>query len=207
MKTMTKVYIDGENFRHGLSSILVSTGTIASSKELEAFPLRALLEDVLSAGGIEVAYYSSRVKLPKGFTPSEEIIERAREINEYNRKWIAQLVAQNIAHIKAGHLKVKSLDPCRKCGQVREVLQEKGVDVRLAVDIIADTGIAKKGSTLVLMSSDSDLISAVAKAREHGMNIIYLCFGGMVNRALSATANETVTISSAKVLKYYKVAQ
>ena len=199
-----KIYVDGENFRHAVANVLIANGKITGSRDLEGFPLRGLLEDVLDVADLDIAYYSSKVKLPRGYEPSAKILQRASEIREYNRKWVANLISQKIEHIKAGYLKVKSGDACASCGEVSEILQEKGVDVRLAVDIITETHGKKKGTKIALMSSDSDLIPAVDRARKSGIYVIYLCFGEFVNRALSQAADETVTISSTKSIHYFE---
>ena len=198
-----KVYVDGENFRHGLANVLMAEGLIANSRELTAFPLRQVLTDVLAITDLEIAYYTSKIKLPRGYKPSEAILNRASEINEFNRKWTAALLRQDIEHIKAGYLKVKSGEPCRKCGERIEILQEKGVDVRIAVDIVTQISRGKR-SQLALMSSDTDLIPAIDRARKQGVHVVYVCFGEAVNRAVSASVDETITISNAKVAQYFK---
>lgn len=52
---------------------------------------------------------------------------------------------------------------------------EKGVDVRMAVDIVAGA-YEDKYDTAIIVSSDSDLIPAVKHARKHGKKIEYIGF-------------------------------
>ena len=85
-------------------------------------------------------------------------------------------------------------------------MQEKGVDVRRAVDVITEAVVAKKKDKIAIFSSDTDLIPAIDRARANGAYIIYVCFGRAVNRAVSGAANETVSISNAIVEKLYKEA-
>lgn len=197
-----KIFIDGENLRHGLADVLVNAGLISTSRDLRSYPFKNLLIDVLGRDDLEIFYYASRIKLPKGYQPTEHIIQRAVEINEFNRRWIAHLTEQNIEHIKAGYLKVKSTEPCPKCGQISEVLQEKGVDVRLAIDLVGASDESK--GEVGLLSSDSDLIPAVDRVNRSGGKVVYICFADSVNRAMSASASETVAIATSKVVQLYE---
>jgi len=199
-----KIYVDGENFRHGIVKILQEGNLIKDSRAIGVFPLRQLLEDALASKELSIAYYASKVKLPYGYEPTPQIIARANLIKNFNRTWVAQLTAQKIGYIKAGYLKVKSSEPCPNCNYQQEVLQEKGVDVRIAVDLITDSHTSRK--TIALMSSDSDLIPALGRIKNSGVKIIYICFADMVNKAISSTADETVAISTAKVQQIYREA-
>ena len=197
------IYIDGENFRKGITELLVSVGTIKNSREMTAYPLRKLLEDVLAEEELNIRYYASKIKLPQGYSPSQETIKHVDLIKEFTRGWVASLEAQDIEYIKAGSLKVKTAKACRKCGHAQEVLQEKGVDVRMAADIFEDVYV-KKEKLIILMSSDTDLCPVLHKVKKQGAKIIYVCFAARTNRAISAVADETVAISTAKVKKYGK---
>ncbi len=198
-----RVYVDGENFRHGVASILRAKGVVQNSKDVTHFPLRQLLEDVTDAGDLTIAYYAAKIKMPRGYEPTAEVAERASEIRDFSRKWVADLAVQKIEYIKAGYLKVKKSEPCTQCGHKQEILQEKGVDVRIAVDLITDSHITTE-KTIALMSSDSDLIPALDRIRKSGVRIIYICFANAVNRAMSATADETITIATRKVEQLYR---
>lgn len=158
-----KVYVDGENFRKGLTRVLLTEKVIKSSRDIKGFPIRLLLEDVLE---------TSKIKLPNGYQPDEKVIEHVQKIKK-----------------------------CPKCGHTHDLLQEKGVDVRLAVDML-EGAYASKDKTLAIMSSDTDLCPALHKVKKQGKQVIYVCFANATNRAVSAVATETVTISTAKLKKY-----
>jgi uncharacterized LabA/DUF88 family protein len=198
-----KVYIDGENFRHGLSSILKDAGAVGDTNEMVSFPVKALLEDLTESKDLDIVYFASNIKLPSGYSPSEETMARIEEIKKQTRTWAADLVNQGIKYVKAGYLKIKSGKACLNCKLMTEVLQEKGVDVRIAVEIISQA-YDNSDSTLALVSSDSDLIPAMIRAKERGMKIIYICFANRVNKAMSSVASETITISRKKVARYYE---
>jgi len=197
-----KVLIDGENYRKGSAEVLKKERIIAHSKEVLDYDVRGLLSDVLEAAELEISYYSSKIKLPHGYTPSQEILDRVEEIREHARSWVSSLERQGINYLKAGYLKVKSAKPCRNCGETQEVLQEKGVDVRLATDIVEHAFMSPQ-EPIVVMSSDSDLIPALLSAKRKGVHITYVCFAGFVNKAISGTADETVSISTQKVKRYF----
>lgn len=196
-----KVYIDGENFRQGLTELLKESKIIKDSRALTSYPIRKLIEDVLAENGLELSYYASKIKLPKGFKPSQETLEHVEKIQEFNRFWVPNLARQEIEYVKAGSLKVKVAKPCRKCHHKQEVLQEKGVDVRLAVDMLKDV-VDGQQKVVAVFSSDTDLCPALHEIKRRKAKVVYICFSDRTNRAISAVAHETVSISTAKV-KYY----
>ena len=199
---MITVYIDGENFRKNLSRELVSMQVVTSERLLVTYPIRSLVEDVLEASEINIRYYASKIKLPIGYTPSENTLQYIEVIREYIRHWVASLISQSIQYIKAGNLKIRSSKPCRSCGESQEIIQEKGTDVRMALDILESAYEQGDDNTIILASSDTDLCPVIHKVRAKGVRVIYLCFANQVNRALAAACNETVAISEGKLRKY-----
>ena len=179
---MTTVYIDGENFRKNLSRELISMQIITNERLLVTYPVRPLVE--------------------VGYTPSEDTLQHIAAIKEFSRHWVASLTSQNIHYIKAGNLKVRSSKPCRSCGESQEIIQEKGTDVRMALDILESAYEQGGKNTILLASSDTDLCPVIHKVRAKGIKVIYLCFASQVNRALAAACNETVAISEGKLRKY-----
>jgi uncharacterized LabA/DUF88 family protein len=201
-----QVYIDGENCRKGLVRVLQDTGLIHNSREMTTYKLRELLVDVLNSdSGLEINYYASKIKLPHGYTPAADVMAHVNVIRQFTRQWVPTLERQGITYVKAGYLKVKSGTKCPNCGHVQDVLQEKGVDVRVATDVLSAAYTQEK-PTIVLFSSDSDLIPALARAKEQGAKIIYVCFADYVNYAVSRVADETVSIPTEKVKKYFTAA-
>lgn len=198
-----KIYIDGENFRKGLERYLQESGLLQRGQSFKKYQVRKLLEDVVETAGLEIVYYASRVKLPRGYDPSARAVDAANKIKEESRVWLAGIVAQDIALIKAGNLKIKQSKPCSKCQNQQEVLQEKGVDVRLAVDVLEDV-YEHSPSVIGLFSSDTDLCPAIHKAVAKNVKVMYICFANGLNRAVAAASSETITISAEKVKKYFK---
>ncbi len=72
--------------------------------------------------------------------------------------------------------KLKSHDFNYSLGQLMKydgIYHEKGVDVKIAVDMLAAT-YENLCDTICLVSSDTDLIPAVHKAREKGREVVYV---------------------------------
>jgi uncharacterized LabA/DUF88 family protein len=54
-------------------------------------------------------------------------------------------------------------------------IREKGVDVKIAIDVVID-GIEDKYDTAVIVSSDTDLIPAIKYVQSKGKNVEYIGF-------------------------------
>lgn len=198
------VFIDGENFRQNLAAILAEQNIIGSKDEYFEYDIAKLLEDILDRENLDIRYYASEIKAPKGYKPSQNITKQLQKIKEKMRRWVPMLKRQNISYIKAGNLKVKEGKTCRKCKAKNEILQEKGVDVRIALDIL-EASINEANKEIAIVSSDTDLRPSYHKSKQHNTKLIYICFASRINRAVSAACDETITISTAKVKKYHLV--
>jgi uncharacterized LabA/DUF88 family protein len=198
------VYIDGENCRKGLARVLEASGSVAHSRDMKSYKLRELLADALvlpDQAALSINYYASEIRMPNGYTPSPDILSHVQAIKNYNRAWVNSLKSQNINYIKAGYLKVKTSKECRNCHTSQDILQEKGVDVRLAGDML-EAAYEAKVDTIILMSSDTDLCPILHKIKNQGIKIIYICLADSINRAVSAVADQTVTIPIPKVQQF-----
>ena len=198
-----KIYIDGENFRKGLVDVLVNAHILSADQVLRSFDVVGLMRAVTGESKLEIVYYASRLKLPRGYTPSEQMLEYAERIREESRAWLGNLTNQGIKIIKAGNLKIKRAKPCFKCGFEQEILQEKGVDVRLAVDLMSDIS-RNSGAIVGIVSSDADLCPALQRIRESRVRVNYICFSSLINRALAAVSDETTTIPLNTVKRHIK---
>ena len=199
---MRTVYIDGENFRKNLVRSLLESNLLTSERDLLSYQIRNLVEDVLEVKDIDICYYASKIKLPNGYIPSEDILQQVAIIREYSRHWVASLSSQAIRYIKAGNLKIKASKPCRTCHTTQDTLQEKGVDVRIALDILESAYEQGQANTIVIASSDADLCPVIHKVQAKGIRVVYLCFAAHINRAISAVSDETVAISEGKLTRY-----
>lgn len=201
---MITVFVDGENFRQRLTEILEDLGLVKSGASY-SYDVAGLIKDVLGRDDAEILYYASEIKTPVGYTPSIPIKRRITKIKANMRRWVADLSNQGVKYIKAGNLKVKEGRPCTKCHAKQEHLQEKGVDVRLALDVF-EWSLDETNREIIVVSSDTDICPVYhkIKKRNAGISIKYLCFATSVNRAVSAATDETITIPTAKVQKFLK---
>lgn len=195
------VFIDGENFRQNLANILHEAGLIADNGQFFKYDITGLFRDILGDDSLEIRYYASEIRMPKGFEPSPSTTKHLQLIKERMRKWVAMLHAQGITYIKGGNLKIKQGKACWKCGAATELLQEKGVDVRFALDIYEES-LKQANAKIVTVSSDTDICPAYHKAKAQGARITYVCFTNRLNLGTSAACDETITISPITAARY-----
>lgn len=81
-------------------------------------------------------------------------------------------------------------------------LQEKGVDVRMALDML-EIAYKTKDVDIVSVSSDTDLCPSYHKIRKRKRKTTYICFSDSINRAVAAATDEIITITPQKVLHYF----
>ena len=191
----TILYIDGENIRHYLKSVLVAEGIGEKDFNLENFDLSTLFDQVLQ--GLVVAekrYYAAKLRFHKD-TPS-----KSNELILKQRIQKSNLEASGIKFILGGNVRAQDLIVA---GKKKTIFREKGVDVKIAVDIVANS-FDKIVETVILCSSDSDLQPAVKEAIGRGVSVIYLGFEMNPNKGLSYTTNRTILIRNSEVLELHK---
>lgn len=197
-----KVFIDGENMRHRLVSVLEGAHKIKDSEDYFKADLRALIGNNLPEQPEQISYYTTRIRQPD-FDIPETLRDKITSIQESHRRWIAELTNQGIRVVKAGLLKVHENAPCYHCGRRTMVLQEKGVDVRMATEMVLAA--TRDGArTIVVLSSDTDMIPALEVVRAAGTRVIYMCFEDEVNEALKLSTDELVTYSREDIITAYR---
>lgn len=192
----TIVYIDGENAFFQFYDELRRKRKVRYREDLVKFDLKWLLDQALDEGERIDRYYG--VKLQE-VDSSKDLLERTQRMIDHKRRWIGYLSNLGIDFIEAGQLKVREV-PGRKKDYTFE---EKGVDVRLAVDIVEDA-VAQKADHIVLMSSDADLLSAVHAARRHDTKVTYLSHEERTNDTIVGGVDETKTFTSKQILEAFK---
>ena len=185
-------YIDGENFSFRVADILISNGRIKEKNDLAALNIRQLLEKSLGCGDLIIRYYGARVRLVRN-TP--ELEAKTEKFINRNRALRNSLSKQNIEFIESGKLKARDGDTCKKCGNQDLHLQEKGVDVKIAVDMIGDSF---SGRQLYLVSSDTDLLPAI-KASNADITYVALS-GGMTQAICKAVGSKMVVLRESEVI-------
>ena len=192
------VYIDGENFLFRVADILLGEKIIKNKDDITSFDFKGLFENALDAKDLLIRYYGTRLKL---FNQSPELKKKTTKIIDARRKLASSLRKQGIEFVNSGRLKLRDGDRCKKCGHQDLHLQEKGVDVRLAVDIVTES---RRGQELYLVSSDTDLLPAVEKAKSQQTKITYVGFYNNLTTALAKHSTGVVVLREAEVLRAFE---
>ncbi len=191
--------IDGENFVHSVVHSLQQSNAIRTRQQLHRIDCKQLFTCILPNGTFaDISYYTTKIQISR--TPAK-LQKSLNLIRSWNARWVPYLANQGIHFVKAGNLRVRDSKRCSHCGHKTAVLQEKGVDVRLAVDIVTRAG---KGVELYVLSSDADILSAVHGAKARGAKVIYVAFAGAKNHALAQAADSYIEIMHADVFKAFK---
>ncbi|HEU4965909.1 MAG TPA: NYN domain-containing protein [Candidatus Saccharimonadales bacterium] len=81
------------------------------------------------------------------------------------------------------------------------VFHEKGVDVKLAVDMLVAT-YEDQCDRILLVSSDTDLLPAIKKAQEKGKKVEYVGFSHKPSVALVKNCDETTLLKKEDVARF-----
>lgn len=200
MAKKTIAYIDGENFIHRVEDSLKKAGLIKKKEEILKFNVGDLLAQSLSGIKIdEIRYYGTKIRTAD--IKDQTVLEHAQKMVESQRRFKRYLINHGVKFVVAGSLRVRETT-CYQCKKTSLVFKEKGVDVRLAVDLLED---ASEDIVQVVVSSDSDLLPAlkVAKQKSH---IIYVHHAQQVNHALIKIADESKVFTHNQILSTYRKA-
>lgn len=189
---VTFLFIDGENFKGKIRSVFKESG--GERPIWHAYDFHGLLEKVLN--GIKIdrkIFYFARIK------EHAESIEKSRQLIEEQRLLKNHLEKQGFGVLLSGRVRGQ----IEESGRRKKILvfKEKGVDVRIAVDMMV-TACDKKADTIILASSDSDLQPVIQEIRGRGLQCVYLGFETQPNRGLSFTTDRTILIRNSEVLEY-----
>jgi len=180
------LFIDGENFLHKVREILKTEGLDQTKIDLAKIDLNTLIGEPLKGFKIKrKIFYASKIHFhPETKKKSEELIKFQRSLRN-------NLVNQGFEFVIAGNVRAQ------KIGKA-VVFREKGVDVKIAVDLVS---LASKNILYcaLLCSSDSDLQPAVAELRERKVEVVYLGFEANPNKGLSYTTNRTILLRNPEV--------
>ena len=186
---MSKVilFIDGENFINKIEEVLRNQGIDKYKIDLASIDVSKLLKEALKGLNIsrKIFYAAKLHSHPETRKKSEELIS-------FQRKLRNNLIKYGYEFIIAGNVRAQ------KVGE-KLVFREKGVDVRIAVDLVS---LACDGElkTAILCSSDSDLQPAVKELKQRGVEVIYLGFENNPNKGLAYTTDRTVLLRNPEVI-------
>ena len=188
---MKKVYIDGQNFLYKAADVLIKHGSVSSKNELTKIDMRSLFEDI-AGNDVEIVFYGAKVRVRKDLDDS--IREKTTRFSDVARRLRNTLNNQGIIFREIGKLKVRDSDVCHNCQHRDLRMQEKGVDVGMAVDIVVD---ACNGAIdeVVLVSSDTDLLPAIQAAKAQAVKVTYVGFSDKMTKAIARQADASVVMS------------
>jgi len=186
------LFIDGRNFISKIESIFEFNNK--KGVNLSFYNFTGLFDKVLSGIKIDkkIFYISKLIKHQETKEKSEELIEKQRNLKN-------NLVKQGFEIIFAGRVRA-NIGRCPK-GHETLVFREKGVDVRIAVDMIT-FACDKKLNMAIIASSDSDLQPAIRELEKRKVERIYLGFENSPNKGLTFTTNRTILIRNSEVLEF-----
>ncbi len=196
------VFIDGENLRHRLVEVLFQEKLIRDRDDVYSVDIRHLVAQALRQEPTIIRYYTTNIVEPD-FEIPELLTHKIHSIMEAHSHWTAMLERQHIEVVRAGNLKVKQSNRCYHCGRRTMVLQEKGVDVRLAAEIVM-AATRDKVRDIVVLSSDADMIPALDIARKSGARISYMCFEEEVNEAIVKATDVLVSYNREQLTRDFQ---
>ena len=187
------LFIDGENFLHKIEEVFKSEGVAKNKISLATISLDKLFSEPLK--GLDISrkvFYVAKLH----FNP--ETKKKSEELIKFQRKLRNNLVNQGYEFVIAGN--VRAL----KVGS-KIIFREKGVDVRIGVDLVS-LACDGKLETAILGSSDSDLQPAIAELRKRDVKVVYLGFETNPNKGLTYTTNRTILLRNHEVIEACKKA-
>ena len=179
----TILFIDGENFHFKAEKVIPDV-------VLANLDIKKLIDIVLKETPPDKTnFYSAKLHEHAG------TLKKSHGLIKLQRILKTKLEQQDIEFIMAGNVRGQ------KVGS-KIVFHEKGVDVRIAVDMVS-MAFEKKLTTAILCSSDSDLQPAVYKLKDQGINVVYLGFESNPNKGLIYTCDRTILIRNSELLLAY----
>ena len=187
----TVLLIDGENFKGKVESVFAELNQ--KKPDWRTYGFKGLIDKVLA--GISVdrkIFYSARLKeYPDTLQKSKQLIEEQRLLK-------TRLENSCFEFVIAG--RVRGYDNVGSGGS-KLIFKEKGVDVKIAVDMVS-WACDEKVKSIILASSDSDLQPAISEVRKRGIECIYLGFESQPNKGISYTTNRTILIRNSEILEF-----
>lgn len=187
--------IDGENFKGKIKEVFKDVGM--NKPIWHEYNFKGLLDKVLQGIDIEKSiFYFAKIKEdPQTREKSKQLIEEQRLLKTHLEK-------QGFEVILTGRVR-GHLENGGSLGKSVLIFKEKGVDVKIAVDMVS-WSCDKKLEQIILGSSDSDLQPAIKEIRERGAKCIYLGFETQPNKGLTFTTNHTILIRNFEVIEFEK---
>lgn len=181
---------------------MVASGLATDKQEVSAVDIPFLLSQIFPSEKLEICYYDV-AKIRRQCSYGAEIQEKSIQFADNSRRMRSCLSKTGVKFRATGVLKVRDRDECKKCRATDYKFQEKGVDVGLAVDIVADS-LKNQVDCVILVSSDTDLAPAIKIAKGAGKRVTYVGFDKQITRLLSSLADSTRAIQDDEVIEAYR---
>ena len=185
------VFVDGENFFFKIEEVLKKKKLDKRNYNLSKINLGDFIKSSLEPlKNAQIFYYVAKINFCK------ETPKKSKELILFQRNLETSLEKQGVTFVVSGNVRAQKIIIN---GKSNIVFKEKGVDVKIAVDLVARS-CDKKIDTAVLFSSDSDLQPAVSEAKSRGVKVVYLGFESNPNKGLMYTSNKTILIPDKEVI-------
>lgn len=152
--------------------------------------LNAVIDDYSTCKREEKRFYVAKPK------PHKDIPDTSARMLQTYRSLGGHLHRQGFEVITAGRVRADY----KNSGDKKPTFREKGVDVQIAVDMVA-MACDRRLMKALLVASDSDYQPAVAELRKRGVTVIYVGFEVNPNLGLIAKTNDRIIISNKTVLQ------
>ena len=162
------VIIDGSSFYHG-------SKRLCPEIHLTNFEYRKFVEELIGVKNPRILYCVGEIK-------REVRNKKAESMYAQQQSLFYNLEKQEIEIYKGFMLKSDGK------------YHEKGVDVKMAVEIVAGA-LKKEYDRCFLVSSDTDIIPAILEAKKVKKKIVYVGFGGKLSRAMMRNCGGVVKIN------------
>ena len=203
MISMNRLYIDGENFLFKVADILKANKLIKEKSDITKLKISYLKELLSRQKKIDgVSFYAA--KLHK-YTESKALEKKSVVLIESQRRLKRYLTNDGVDFITSGHVRLQSFVPAGKTRREKVSFKEKGVDVRLAIDVMANV-CDKKVKAVFLASSDSDMIPVVREVQGRGAKVFYVGFATQPNKGLIATCDQSILFRDDEIVESYRMA-
>ena len=188
----TILLIDGENFKGKIRAVFKESGK--DKPTWHEYDFKGLLDKVLKDIKIDQKiFYFGKIR------EHEDSRDKSKQLIEEQRQLKTHLEKQGFKVILAGRVRGQLEEGLN--GKKALIFREKGVDVKIAVDMVS-LACDKKAKEIILGSSDSDLQPAINEVRNRKISCIYLGFENQPNKGMTFTTNKTILIRNSEVLEY-----
>jgi len=193
---MNKVilYIDGENLRHYIKDVFRENNVSVDDPSLLNINFGKLFDKLLKGFEVnEKVYYCAKLRQNK------ETSKKSKELIQKQRILKTKLEREGFSFIMSGNVRAQRVEDGKK---TKLVFREKGVDVKIAVDLVV-AACDKKVKTVILCSSDSDLQPAVEEVKSRGVEVVYVGFEINPNKGLIYTTSRAILVRNSEVMECF----